>query len=164
MAGTWVRSLTVNENNSGYYGSVEMLSFSPDSTLNRSIWSINLWGTWGNVAQYPPGSSICRAGIIVAESGLDPSATPTPISQPTAPWVDLVTLVPVGQIAISTLVDWQYNWVTPVDRIAKAMRRNDTSGDVAVYLSWEFSVASDALSGFAMLGWSGAVDAYILSS
>ena len=164
MAGSWARSLTVNDNNSGFYGSAEMVSFSPGSTLARSVWSINLWGTWGSVDQYPPGSSICRAGIIVAESGLAPGDTPTPISQGYLPWVDLVTLVPVGQIATSTNVDWQYNWATPIDRNAKAMRRNDTVDNVAVYLSWEFSVASDALSGFGMLGWSGAVDAYLLSS
>jgi hypothetical protein len=67
----------------------------------------------------------------------------------------------LGQIATSTGVDWQYNWMTLEDRNAKAERRNDTGGDQSLYLSWEFLVAPDAISGFSMLGWSGATDTYV---
>lgn len=163
MTRFWARALTVNQNNSGFYGSAEMTSIDPGLTILRTLWSINLWGTWGSVDQYPPGSSIARAGILVAQAGLDPSATPTPISQPDLPWLDLVTLIPVGQIATSTNVDWQYNWATEEDRNAKSQRKNVTAGPESLYLSWEFSVAADAISGFGMLGWSGATDSYINS-
>lgn len=161
MSRIWARTLAVDDNNSGYYGSKEMSGLNVGSTILRTLWSINIWGTWGSVDQYPPGSSICRAGIIVAEAGLAPSATPTPISQDTENWMDLVTLIPVGQIATSTGVDWQYNWATLPDRNAKAQRLNDTAGDQSLYLSWEFLVAPDSVSGFAVLGWSGATDAYV---
>lgn len=163
MTRTWARSLTVNQNNSGFYGHAEMISFNDGLTILRTVWSINLWGTWGSINQYPPGSSICRAGIIVGPSGLAPGSTPTPISQASEEWLDLVTLVPVGQIATSTNVDWQYNWATEVDRNAKAQRKNTSGAQESLYLSWEFSVASDAIGGFGMNGWSGATDSYINS-
>jgi hypothetical protein len=161
MGRIWARTLAVDDNNSGFYGSKEMSGLSNGSTILRTLWSINLWGTWGSVDQYPPGSSIARAGIIVAAAGLAPADTPTPISQAEDDWLDLVTLVPLGQIATSTNVDWQYNWMTLEDRNAKAQRLNDTGSDQSLYLSWEFTVAPDAISGFAMLGWSGATDAYV---
>lgn len=161
MSRIWGRTVTAGAPFSGFYGHAEMLGFNDQSTILRTLWSINIWGTWGDVDQYPPGSSICRAGIIAAPSGLSPGDIPTPISQASSEWMDLVTLVPVGQIATSTGVDWQYNWATVEDRNAKAQRHNTTGADESLYLSWEFLVAPDAVSGFAVLGWSGATDAYI---
>lgn len=161
MGRIWARTVTAGAPFSGFYGHAEMFGLNVGSTLLRTVWSINLWGTWGSVDQYPPGSSIARAGIIVAPSGLAPGDIPTPISQASSEWIDLVTLEPVGQIATSTGVDWQYNWYTDPDRNAKAQRTNSSAGDESLYLSWEFLVAPDAISGFGMLGWSGATDGYV---
>lgn len=161
MPRIWSRSHAGNVNNAGYYGAVEMIPLDPGATILRTLWSINLWGTWGSVNQYPPGSSLCRAGIIIADPGLPLALIPTPISQADEEWMDLVTLIPVGQISTSTNVDWQYNWATPVDRNAKAQRKNETISGQSLYVSWEFEVASDALSGFGVLGWSSAADSYL---
>lgn len=161
MSRNWDRFLAVNVNNNGFYGWAEGPALDISWTLLRSLWSINLWSTWGDTDQYPPGSSIARAGIIAAQSGLTGVDVPTPISQSGEEWIDLVTLIPLGQIATSTGVDWQYNWSILEDRNAKAQRFNQTDTPQSIYLSWEFIVASDAVSGFSMLGWSGAVDAYL---
>lgn len=160
MPRAWTRATSINNNAFGTFGYVSLASLFIGNTVLHSYWSLNLWGTWGSVAQYPPGSSIVRAGLI-AEDILSASP-PTPITNESHPWMDILTLQPIGQIAISTNVDWSYTWNTGQgDRNVKVRRKNQTTGTQGLWVAWEISVAADALAGFAVSGWSATLDAYI---
>lgn len=161
MTAGWVRATQTNQNNSGFFGSLEMIGTTPGQTILHTFWNINIWGSWGSVAQYPPGSSICRVGLVFDTAGIAPASTPTPITNASADWLDITTLCPVGQIATSTNVDWQYNWQFEQDREVTVKRKNTTAGNKSLYMAWEFTVASDALSGFTLNGWSSSIDAYV---
>lgn len=160
MSRAWSRAFYSSAATTGTYGGTQLITLTSGQTAMHSFWNINVWGTWGSVAQYPPGSSLMRAGLVVAASGLAGDAN-TPISQPSADWMDITTICPVGQIATSTNVDWQYNWQLPVDRDVVVQRKNSGTTSLGIYVAWEFVVASDAVSGFSMGGWSASIDTYI---
>ncbi|MGH3784765.1 MAG: hypothetical protein ACRDRO_30175 [Pseudonocardiaceae bacterium] len=153
--------MSVDNNSFGYYGYVAMGTLNPGDTLLHTFWSFSAWGTWGSLSTFPIGSSICRAGIIVADAlAVSP---PTPITNEGDPWIDMTTVHPHGQIATSTNVDWSYLWDTGLgDRDSVVHRQNDNvSGTLSLWLGWEFDVAPNAVSGFAVGGWNCSVDAYI---
>jgi hypothetical protein len=157
----WTRGVSINNNAFGYYGYVPMARLQPGDTLLRTLWSFNAWGLWGSLDIFPPGSSICRAGLIAWDI-LDPDV-PTPITNASDDWIDLCTVTPIGNITTSTNVDWSYQWATgPGDRDSRVHRKNPgPTGTLNVYVSWEFQVASDAVSGFGVGGWNVACDLYI---
>lgn len=161
MPRSWNRSVSVNQNSFGYYGYVGGPILTPGDTVLRTFWSFNAWGLWGTLDTFPPGSSICRAGIVLSDV-TNPSP-PTPITNIGADWMDLTTVTPIGQIATSTNVDWSYQWTTgPSDRDSKVHREVAAgAGSYFVLLSWEFQVAPDAVSGFGVAGWNASIDCYI---
>jgi len=160
MSRGWVRATGTFPGVNNFFDGVEAIVVSSGQTVLHAFWNINIWGSWGSVSQYPPGSSICRAGIGFFDDGIG-GTTNTPISQASADWMDITTICPVGQIATSTNVDWQYNWQFEQDREIKVQRKANTATDMGLYIAWEFSVASDAVSGFNLPGWSFSIDAYV---
>lgn len=161
MSRAWVRGVTANPNTFGYYGFVNMATLMPGQSVLHHFWSFTCWGVWGSLDSFPIGSAICRAGIVFAD--LPMASPPTPITNADADWIDLCTVVPVGQIATSTNVDWSYIWSTqPSDRESTVHRKNEILvGTKAVYLAWEFSLPGDQVSGFAVGGWNASYDGYI---
>lgn len=161
MPRSWTRGVSSNNNTFGYYGYVAMGTLEPGDTLLHTFWSFSCWGVWGSLDTFPIGSAICRAGIIVADALA--ASPPTPITNASDPWIDVCTVVPVGQIATSTNVDWSYIWSTqPSDRDSVIHRQNDNvSGTLSLWLGWEFNLPGDQVSGFAVGGWNCSVDAYI---
>lgn len=160
MTRAWVRETSINNTAVPDKGSVSMTTLMPGQSIVHAFWSIDIWGTWGSINQFPPGSSITRAGLIVN----DVLAAPLyPITDRSSQWMDLVTLHPIGQIATSSNVDWQYNWNNGYsDRDVRVHRKNlNVSGTLGVWINWEIQVAADALAGYDIGGWSCTLDAYI---
>jgi len=160
MSRQWLRITQTNQNNSGFFGSLEMTTVNDGDTVLRSYWNIGLVGTWVNPGQYPPGGSIARVGLGYFESGLDPSVTPTPITNGDADWLDIETIHP--RVVLASAVDniWVLNWDFPKDESVKSQRKNLTGGDMALYTCWEFNL-HDEVSGFTMPWWTSSIDAYI---
>lgn len=153
MADGWVRATATDPNNSGFFGSVPLIGLTPGQTALRSWWNIGLYYLAADVDVYPPGSSILRAGVVYAEAGLAPLATPTPISNADADWLAITTLNPyVVQLSRATNVAWQINWGFNDDQSIKSQRKNQEVGNMALYLAWEMSL-NDEVSGFTMNGW-----------
>ena len=160
MTRAWVRETSINNTAIADKGYVSMININPGQSILHSFWSIDIWGTWGSVNQFPPGSSIIRAGLLVNDILAAPKY---PITDRQLPWMDLVSLHPIGQIATSTNVDWQYNWNNGyTDREVKVHRKNlNISGTLGIWLNWEIMVAADAFAGFDIGGWSATLDCYI---
>lgn len=160
MTRQWLRITQTNQNNSGFFGSLEMTTVSPGDTVLRTYWNLALIQTLTNPGQYPPGGSICRVGLGYFESGLDPSVTPTPITNGDVDWMDIETLHP--RVVLASAVDniWQLNWDFFPDQSVASQRKNGTAGDMALYLAWEFNL-HDEVSGFTIPWWTGSIDAYI---
>lgn len=161
MSRAWNRQVSANNNTFGYYGYVSLGSLNPGQSVLKTFWSFSCWGVWGSLDSFPIGSAICRAGLIAWDI-LDPSP-PTPITNASDDWMDLCTVVPVGQIATSTNVDWSYIWSTqPSDRRSVIRRKNEgSSGTLGLWIAWEFSLPGDQVSGFGVGGWNCSQDAYI---
>lgn len=160
MTRAWVRETSINNTATPDKGDVSMITLAPGQSIVHCFWSIDIWGTWGSINQFPPGSSITRAGLIVN----DVLAAPLyPITNRNSSWMDLVTLHPHGQIAISSQVDWHYQWDTGLsDREVRVHRKNTgSSGTLGVWINWQTQVAADALAGYDIAGWSCTLDAYI---
>ena len=160
MSRGWVRAVQTNVNNSGFFGSLEMISVSSGQTVLRSYWNLALIMTLTNPGQYPPGGSILRVGLGFFEDGLAPLSTPTPISNADADWMDIETLHPRVVLASATDNIWQLNWDFFPDQSVASQRKNDTASAMGLYLAWEFSL-HDEVSGFTIPWWTGSIDAYI---
>lgn len=164
MVDGWTRATASNPNNSGFFGSVPLTGITPGQTALRSWWNIGLYYLDTDVDQYPPGSSILRAGVCYAEEGLAPLSTPTPITNATdADWLAITTLNPYSvQLSRATNVAWQINWGFIDDQSIKSMRKNDTEDNMVFYLAWEMGL-EDEVSGFTMNGWWCSMDTLVRS-
>jgi len=161
MADGWVRATASNPNNSGFYGSVPLILVQPGQTVLRAWWNVGFYHTLSGATQYPPGSSILRAGVLYDEAGLEPNETPTPISQADADWMAITTLNPnVAGLSQADVNTWYTHWGFPVDLSIKSQRKNQTEGNRTLYLAYEMGL-EDEVSGFAMSGWWCSIDAYI---
>lgn len=160
MSRGWVRATQTNVNNSGFFGSLEMIGVSDGQTVLRSYWNIGLIMTLTNPGQYPPGGSILRVGLGYFEDGLAPLATPTPISNADQDWLDIETIHPRVVLASSVDNIWQLNWDFPKDESVKSQRKNATGGTMGLYVAWEFSL-HDEVSGFTIPWWTASIDAYL---
>jgi len=96
MTDGWVRSTANNVNNDGFFGSAELISVNPGQTLLRAWWNIGLFYLEAAVDQYPPGSSILRAGVVYDLAGITPLSRPTPITNADADWLAITTVNPSG--------------------------------------------------------------------
>jgi len=156
----WVRATQTNVNNSGFFGSLEMIAVADQQTVRRSYWNIGLIQTLTNPGQYPPGGSILRVGLGYFEDGLAPLSTPTPITNADADWLDIETIHPRVVLASSVDNIWQLNWDFPKDESVKSQRKNETGGTMGLYVCWEFSL-HDEVSGFTIPWWTASIDALI---
>ena len=153
MVDGWTRATASNPNNSGFFGSVPLISVLPGQTVLRSWWNIGMYYLAADVDVYPPGSSILRAGVVYDVEDLMPIATPTPISNADADWLAITTINPtVVQLSRAVNVAWQINWGFPIDLSIKSQRRNDTEDSRTLYLAFEFGL-EDEVSGFTIPGW-----------
>lgn len=160
MSRGWVRAVQTDVNNSGFFGSLEMIALSDGQTVLRSYWNIGLMGTWVNPGQYPPGGSILRVGLGYFEDGLAPLATPTPITNSDADWLDIETLHPRAEFTSATDLIYMLHWDFKPDQSVKSQRKNETGGAMGLYVAWEFSL-HDELSGFTIPWWTSSLDAYV---
>jgi len=161
MADGWVRAVAANPNNDGFFGSVPLISVQPDQTVLRAWWNVGFEHVLDPNSEYPPGSSILRAGVVYAEADLLPSGTPTPITNADADWLAITTLNPVAVVlARATTNAWVTIWGFPIDLSIKSQRRNDTASNMTLYVAWEMDL-NDEASGFTMTGWQTTMDALI---
>jgi len=157
----WVRSVSTNDNNDGFFGSVPMIGVSVDQTVLRAWWNIALYHVLDPSSTYPAGASILRAGVVYDEADLLPSGTPTPISNADADWLAITTMNPhVAILARETTNAWVTLWGFPIDLSIKSQRKNETAAARTLYLAWEMSL-EDEVAGFTMTGWNCSLDAYI---
>lgn len=160
MSRGWVRATQTNVNNSGFFGSLEMIAVADGQTVLRSYWNIALIMTLTNPGQYPPGGSILRVGLGYFADGLAALDTPTPITNADADWLDIETIHPRVVLASSVDNIWQLNWDFPKDESVKSQRKNATGDTMGLYTAWEFSL-HDEVSGFTIPWWTASIDAYI---
>jgi len=160
MSRGWVRATQTNVNNSGFFGSLEMIGVSDGQTVLRSYWNIGLIMTLTNPGQYPPGGSILRVGLGYFADGLAALDTPTPITNADADWLDIETIHPRVVLASSVDNIWQLNWDFPKDESVKSQRKNATGDTMGLYVCWEFSL-HDEVSGFTIPWWTASIDAYM---
>lgn len=161
MVDGWVRATATDPNNDGFFGSVPLIGVSPGQTVLRAWWNIGLHHLVDDVATYPPGSSILRAGVVYDVAGLTPAQTPTPISNADADWLAITTLNPTTAVlARATTNAWLTLWGFPIDLSIKSQRRNDTVGNRALYMAWEFSL-NEEIPGFTIPGWQASIDAFV---
>lgn len=155
MVDVWSRSGATRPSNNGFYGGIQLVTVDPGQTVLRSWWNIEIWGTWADVAAYPPGSSLLKAGLVYDDDALTEAQMSTPWTNDTADWMALSVITPrVVQLSRATNVAWQINWGFPQDQSAKSMRRNDEAFNKGVYLTWEFALGPDRIANFAVTGWS----------
>jgi hypothetical protein len=162
MTDGWARSTVTNPNSFGFYGSYELTSLHPGQTLLRSWWNIGMFDTTSGTGSWPPGSSILRAGVVLAAPGLNPETTvPTPITNADADWLAITTVnASLLQLAVAVDVSWQTNWGFPIDLSIKSQRKNATAENQSLYVAWEFAL-SGADTGFGVNGWWASLDALI---
>jgi len=161
VADTWLRTVSTNDNNDGFFGSVGMIDVNVTQTALRSWWNVGFFYLSTDENVYPPGSSILRAGLLYDVADLEPLETPTPITNSDADWLAITTLNPSSvQLSRATNVAWQINWGFPIDESVKSMRRNDTMDDHRLYIAWEMEL-EDEISGFTMSGWWASLDTLI---
>jgi hypothetical protein len=161
MADGWVRATATNPNNDGFFGSVPLISVGVDQTVLRAWWNVGFFHVLDPSADYPPGSSILRAGVVYDEADLEPLETPTPISNADADWLAITTLNPsISILARATTNAWVTHWGFPIDLSIKSQRKNQTEAARTLYVAWEMSL-EDEVAGFTMTGWWCSIDAYI---
>jgi len=159
----WVRGVALTPNDQGFFGGVELSQLPPESTLLRSWWNFNCYYTDSGQAQYPPGSSILRAGLIVTTPGLPVLSMPTPITNQDEDWLSITTLNPRFvdfELGGATSPSWHIQWGLPTDLSAKSQRRNRTEGNQGIYLTWEFLRADTPVT-FRINRWNASWDLYI---
>lgn len=162
MVDQWFRTGQLEPSSNGFFGSFEAIGLLPGQTALRSWWNIEIWGTWADVAVYPPGSCQLRAGLVYAAAALPEAETPTPWSNPDADWMALSSINPrIVQLSRATNVAWQIHWGFTQDQSAKSQRKNQENFGKAIYLAWEFGLAPDRVANFAVTGWSGTVDSLV---
>lgn len=161
MVDGWVRAVAPNPNNDGFFGSVPLISVQPDQTVLRCWWNVGFFHVLDPSADYPPGSSILRAGVVYDVANLLPSGTPTPITNADADWLAITTLNPSQVVlARATTNAWVTVWGFPIDLSIKSQRRNDTASNRTLYVAWEMSL-NDEAPGFTMTGWTATMDSLI---
>lgn len=161
MADGWVRAVAANPNNDGFFGSVPLIAVGVDQTVLRSWWNVGFFHVLDPSADYPPGSSILRAGVVYDAGGLTPATTPTPITNADADWLAITTLNPSQVVlARATTNAWVTVWGFPIDLSIKSQRRNDTASSRTLYVAWEMDL-NDEAAGFTMTGWTATMDSLI---
>lgn len=161
MADEWVRSVQTNENNNGFFGRSRQIDVNPGQTVLRAWWNIGLYYLTADVNQYPPGSSILRAGVAYLNKDTLPALNLTPITDWASDWMAITTVNPsVVQLSRATNVAWQINWGFPIDLSIKSMRRNDTEDTYVLQTAWEMQL-NDEESGLTLSGWWSSIDALI---
>ncbi len=145
------------------FGGFEVASFIPGQTVTRAHWSWHSTGAAASNTGFPPGSAVVKVGLTVDVSGLPEASMPTPVTQNTIRWMDIVTVGWIGGIAASTQTEWLWWGSTgPPDKIMKTQWRNDTAGLLGLYLTWESLFAADTDPSFTFLG-TASCDTFILS-
>lgn len=148
----WIRG-TQTQSSADTFGGFEFASLLPGQTIDRTLWSWQAAGAGSSVSGFPPGSAIVKVGLILDVPALPVNSMPTPISQSTDDWIDIVTLGWKGGIAESTNVDWiWFTGIGPPDKEAKAKRKNTTGGLLSLYLTWESLFANNTDGGFVFEG------------
>ena len=162
MADVWRRVCASNANAGGFYGAMQGPTILDGETLLRSWWNLEIFDLSAGVNVYPPGGSILKTGLVYAEAALGLNDTPTPVSNPEAEWLSLSVCNPrIVQFSRATNVAWQINWGFAQDISAKSMRKNQTGGSMAVYVSWEFALGADRETDWAVSNWGYSVDCLI---
>lgn len=162
MADVWKRICASNANAGGFYGAMQGPTILDGETLLRSWWNLEIFELEAPENSYPPGGSICKAGLVYAEAALGLNETPTPVSNPDAEWLSLSVCNPrIVQLSRATNVAWQINWGFAQDISAKSMRKNQTGGSMAVYVSWEFALGADRMTDWAINNWGYSVDCLV---
>lgn len=159
---TWRRTLFADDQ-LGSWGVSNSAGIEPGETVVRTLWSLQLWVSYGDTNTYPAGSSLVRAGIIF-DKELD-SADNTPVSQPNEAWMDLTTMPWRSQLAISAGVDWMIQADTGrTDRDSRVMRKNvDPVNPYAVWLAWELLPAGNMATDFSFFA-SGTIDVLVAAA
>jgi len=153
------RRFTFSNTDFSFFGSTPGAVLEPGETEVRTRWFMQAWSVWGDLDNYPPATTLLRAGIIMQPAGIE--FPDSPISQADSDWIDLVSMPWRSQIATSTGVDWLILADTGLpDRDAKAMRTNATETDQAIWLSWELLITTDLMEGFGF-NVSGAMDCLV---
>lgn len=161
MVDGWVRATASNPNNSGFFGSVPLISVGVDQTVLRAWWNVGLYYLSSDENVYPPGNSILRTGVVYDVADLEPLETPTPISNADADWLAITTMNPhVVQLSRATNVAWYISWGFPVDMSIKSQRRNDTEAARTLYLAYEFGLSGEIM-GYTLTGWWCSIDALL---
>lgn len=162
VADVWKRVCASNANSGGFYGAMQGPTILDGETLLRSWWNLEIFDLVAPENNYPPGGSILKTGLVYAEAALPLNSTPTPVSNGDAEWLSLSVCNPrIVQLSRATNVAWQINWGFAQDISAKSMRKNQTGGSMAVYVSWEFALGADAMTGFAINNWGYSVDCLV---
>ena len=162
MTDVWFRSGATRPSTNGFYGGVQMIQLVPGQTALRTWWNIEVWGTWADVAAYPPGSSQLKAGVVYDDAGLAENQMATPWSNPNSDWMALSSINPrIVQLSRATNVAWQIHWGFTQDQSVKSQRKNQETFDKALYLTWEFALGPDRIANFAVTGWSVSMDTLV---
>lgn len=131
-----------------YFGHTVMYTPGAGETVLRVHWAFSARGLM-NTGAWAPGSSTTLVGL-VWDTAVG-SATPTPISQPEADWLDLNQEMWDTQFVIPTTGDpfCEFHTRGHRDFDTKSMRKQVTEGPAFnLHLSWETALASDTASGF----------------
>jgi len=160
--GAWTRA-TNYATVSDYSGYLEMATFIPGQTVDRTLWAWNASFTLAETSAFPPGGSLVRVGLWAGPSLAEPPVVPLPVSVPDAEWMDMMTCPWRGGIATSVDIDYLgFIGFGAPDRESKARRRNDTEDVMSLYVCWESVFAQDVGEAYAFYP-TAAVDAYVLN-
>jgi len=145
------------------FGCVPMGAVVAGQTVTRCFWGASFSGSASSSSGWPPGSALLRVGLILTTAGLNKATCPTPITQDTDDWMDIVTCRWQGNIAESTNVDWLwYTGVGNPDKQARAQRKNHTANPLQLYVAWESLFAFDTAVSFSFTG-TASCDAVLLN-
>lgn len=159
MTRAWSRGFSQNATGPYSSGYVDLLLLNPGQTILRMYWTLNAWHQ-ESLSGYPPGTTVFRAGIILADSG--GGAPPGPITSPNADWMDIETVWPEQHVTESTNIDWWFFYkVGNPDKSIKAQRKNTGTTSLGLFAVWEMSGDIDTSASFLMDGWSAGMDVYI---
>ena len=161
MTYSWDRQYSTLNTTTDGYGQVGTTLLQPGTTLERTFWSFRCSAPYGNAANFPPGSSLMKVGLIV----IDYDATqPYPLTDPSASWLDLVTLHPKVSLSVSTDANWYVQWDTgSTDRDSKVHRMVPATASTSqiVSIAWQFDTATDATWTAAPSAWNATSSCYV---